>query len=85
MSKEATIRELHIANAKRIQDAANPPHGPNRTHTDYAAQIAAHNPVTLREANILRTTMIEDAPNKAARQQIADAFAPVLERLRLVE
>jgi hypothetical protein len=82
---EATIRELHIANAAKVQAANNPPAGPNRNTIDFAAIVAAHNPLTLREATILRTTMINEADNKGQRQQIGDAFVPVLERLRRVE
>lgn len=53
--------------------------------TDYAAVIAAHSPVTLREAVALKRTMIEDATSKAKRDAIAAAFAPVIERLSNVE
>ena len=74
---------MQVAQATHARD--NPPAGPNRNTLDYAAVVAAHNPLTLREATILRTSMIEEAANKEQRQAIADAWAPVIERLSLVE
>jgi hypothetical protein len=52
---------------------------------DYAAQIAALNPVTLADARRLRTKMINEADNRQQRDAIGAAFAPVLETLSLVE
>jgi len=45
--------------------------------TDYAAQIAAHNPLTLREAQTQREAMINAADSKAQREAIGDAWAPL--------
>jgi hypothetical protein len=82
---EATIRELNLKVAAEVHARNNPPPDPPRDTYDFAAQIAAANPATLADARRLRKSMIEGADSKAAREAIAAAWSPVIERLRLVE
>ena len=80
-----TIDPGHLATAKATHARDNPPADPARATYDYAAQIAAANPVTLEDARRLRKSMIEGAHNREQRAAIAEAWSPVLDGLARVE
>lgn len=81
-----TIDPGHLATAKATHTRDNPPDGPQVDNTAaITKQIKAVNPSTLRDANRLRTKMMEESHSSAERGNISRAFAPILAKLRRVE